>query len=142
VRYTAAALAIAGLALSLLVITVAFPPQVTRAHHIPPEESRSPTVSPIKHIVIIVRENHSFDNIFGTFPGADGTTRARLPNGHIVLLNHSPDHTELDIGHAGDSAALAVDKGRMDRFDQLAGANQGGRDIADSQYYESDIPAY
>ena len=26
----------------------------------------------IKHIVIIMRENRSFDSYFGTFPGADG----------------------------------------------------------------------
>jgi len=27
---------------------------------------------PLKHIVVIVQENHSFDNYFGTFPGANG----------------------------------------------------------------------
>ncbi len=26
----------------------------------------------IKHVVIIMQENHSFDNYFGTYPGADG----------------------------------------------------------------------
>jgi phospholipase C len=31
----------------------------------------------IEHIVIIVKENHTFDNYFGTLPGADG--RGRLP---------------------------------------------------------------
>ncbi len=36
---------------------------------------------PIQHVVIIVKENHSFDNYFGTFPGADGdATLARAPN--------------------------------------------------------------
>ena len=33
--------------------------------------------SPIKHIIIMVKENRSFDNIFGQFPGADGTMYAR-----------------------------------------------------------------
>ena len=28
--------------------------------------------NPIEHIVIIVKENHTFDNYFGTFPGAVG----------------------------------------------------------------------
>src|SRR3989440_9171540 len=27
---------------------------------------------PIQHVVIIVKENHAFDNYFGRFPGADG----------------------------------------------------------------------
>ena len=29
-------------------------------------------MSPIEHMVIIVKENHSFDNYFGTFPGVNG----------------------------------------------------------------------
>jgi phospholipase C len=31
----------------------------------------------IKHVVFVLLENHSFDNLFGRFPGADGTTTAR-----------------------------------------------------------------
>ena len=34
----------------------------------------------IEHIVIIVKENHSFDNYFGTLPGADGQHLERAPN--------------------------------------------------------------
>jgi phospholipase C len=97
---------------------------------------------PIDHIVIIDRENHSFDNLFGTFPGADGMSTAELSNGRTVRLGHTPDHTVLDLGHAGDSAAFAVDGGRMDRFALLPGAIQNGQDIADSQYRQSDIPDY
>ena len=29
----------------------------------------------IKHFVALMQENHSFDNYFGTFPGADGIPR-------------------------------------------------------------------
>ena len=36
--------------------------------------------SPIEHVVIIVKENHTFDNYFGTFPGAAGTTEAHAPD--------------------------------------------------------------
>src|SRR2546425_6474217 len=31
-----------------------------------------PPKGPIQHVVIIVKENHAFDNYFGRFPGADG----------------------------------------------------------------------
>ena len=34
----------------------------------------------IEHVVIIVKENHCFDNYFGTFPGANGARLARSPN--------------------------------------------------------------
>lgn len=32
------------------------------------------TTNPISHIVFIVKENSSFDSMFGTFPNADGAT--------------------------------------------------------------------
>ncbi len=106
--------------------------------------SGKPTVPrfPIQHIVIIDKENRSFDNLFGTFPGADGATDARISTGRVIPLGHTPDHTLLDIGHAGDSAAFAEDSGRMDHFDLLPGADQDGHDIADTQLHHSDIPNY
>ena len=33
-----------------------------------------PAQNPIQHIVFLVKENHSFDNVFGKFPGAKGAT--------------------------------------------------------------------
>ncbi|MGI8824180.1 MAG: phospholipase C [Chloroflexota bacterium] len=103
---------------------------------------RSSITSPIEHVVILEKENHSFDNIFGQYPGADGTMQAQVSSGDVVPLNHTPDHTLLDIAHAGASAAYAVDSGRMDRFNTLPGAMQDGRDIATSQYRKADIPLY
>lgn len=111
----------------------------------PPLASPSPTGSvgdPIQHIVIMVKENRSFDNYFGTFPGADGTRVGRTSDGRTVPLLHTPDHTLIDINHAGDAARVAVDGGKMDGFDQLQGAIQDGQDIALSQLHESDIPNY
>ena len=32
----------------------------------------------IKHVVIIMQENRSFDSYFGTFPGADGIPAGRV----------------------------------------------------------------
>ena len=33
----------------------------------------STTATPIQHVIIIMQENHSFDNYFGTYPTANGT---------------------------------------------------------------------
>ena len=35
--------------------------------------------SPIKHVVIVVKENHGYDNYFGAFPGGNGATMSREP---------------------------------------------------------------
>src|SRR6187401_2423959 len=32
------------------------------------------TRTPIKHVVFLIMENRSFDNMFGTYPGADGAS--------------------------------------------------------------------
>lgn len=132
-------LAIALLAAGLLVNDLAPPLGFTQALHSP---STAVSTSPITHIVIIDRENHSFDNLFGTFPGANGAKVGRISTGQVVPLGHTPDHTLLDIGHAGDSAAVAVNGGRMNGFDLLQGAYQNGKDIALSQYRQPDIPNY
>ena len=34
--------------------------------------ARAQAKTPIKHFVVLMQENHSFDNYFGTYPGADG----------------------------------------------------------------------
>ena len=39
--------------------------------HAPPEPSLS-GIHKIRHIVIIMQENRSFDSYFGTYPGVDG----------------------------------------------------------------------
>jgi phospholipase C len=35
---------------------------------------------PIEHVVLVVKENHGFDNYFGTFPGANGMTMPHSAN--------------------------------------------------------------
>src|SRR5947199_7208408 len=46
---------------------------------------------PIKHIVFIIKENHSFDNYFGRFPGAHGTITGKAKvNGNVQTLNLTP----------------------------------------------------
>src|SRR5258708_8634643 len=35
---------------------------------------------PINHVVIIVKENHGYDNYFGTYPGGNGAAMTHSPN--------------------------------------------------------------
>jgi phospholipase C len=50
----------------------------------PVKEAAMPASSRIKHVVIIVKENHTFDNYFGRFPGVKGV---KLPD----AANPPPD---------------------------------------------------
>jgi phospholipase C len=44
--------------------------------------------TPIKHVVIIVKENHGYDNYFGPFPGGRGVTLPHSPNPPPKDPNH------------------------------------------------------
>ena len=69
----------------------------------PPTPTPSPSPGPrpkgpIQHVVIIVKENHAFDNYFGRFPGADGDPNLALasdppssdhPHTHAAWLNRA-----------------------------------------------------
>ena len=45
-------------------------------------------IQKIKHVVIIMQENRSFDSYFGTYPGADGIPRDR--HGHFTVCVPDP----------------------------------------------------
>jgi phospholipase C len=48
--------------------------------------------NPIEHVVIIVKENHSFDNYFGSFPGVNG---AMLPPAQDPPAGGDPRHDHV-----------------------------------------------
>jgi phospholipase C len=78
----------------------------------------------IRHVIVIMQENRSFDSSFGTFPGADGIPmRNGVPT---VCLPHlkggceRPYHDPRDRNgggpHGAADAAADVDGGLMDGF--------------------------
>ncbi|MBV8196946.1 MAG: hypothetical protein JO263_02315 [Candidatus Eremiobacteraeota bacterium] len=82
-----------------------------------------PSVSPIRHVVVVVQENRSFDNLFALFPGADGATRGKmkvLEHGRYVdrwtPLTPQPLIIGSDIQHCHASFLRSYDGGAMDGF--------------------------
>jgi len=101
---------------------------------------------PIKHIVIFVKENRTFDNYFGTYPGANGATTATDSFGNVVPLHHEPDQVP-DISHASEAGYMAYDDGKMDKFNLItSNADRKPNDTYGNnsltQMYQSDIPNY
>jgi Phosphoesterase family len=80
--------------------------------------------TPIKHIVIIYQENHSFDNVLGvlcvTDHRCDGATSGKVSNGQIIPLGAATDVVP-PIGHKVEHQVTAIDGGKMDRFDLISG---------------------
>jgi phospholipase C len=101
-----------------------------------------PGIHKIKHVVIVMQENRSFDSYFGTFPGADGIPmRGGVPT--VCVPNPAggctqPYHDVADVnggGPHGEANAVAdVDGGKMDGFIEQ-------RDKARSTCQNPDDPA-
>jgi phospholipase C len=92
----------------------------------------------IKHVIIIMQENRSFDSYFGTFPGADGipmqngVPAACVPNS-LTGICEKPyvDHADTNGGgpHGAVAAITDIDSGHMDGFvRQQIGARKDCKD--------------
>jgi len=75
-------------------------------------------VSKIDHIFIIVKENHSFDNYFGTFPGANGSMQAVDSSGATRRSGHPGPTTTSPDPTTGPPRHTDWNNGLMDSFDK------------------------
>ncbi len=73
----------------------------------------------IKHVVIVVQENHSFDNLFATFPGADGATTGKMNNGQTVPLEKSNLYSAKDLDNSHQAYEVDYDNGKMDGWNAV-----------------------
>ena len=78
------------------------------------------------HIVIVVQENRTFDNLFATYPGADGTRTGELHDGsRIPLMQHDLyDAVSPDTQHS--AWVTGYNHGLMNGFDLIAFPPHGG----------------
>src|SRR5215470_8372373 len=95
----------------------------------PPGQARPDTtpqgLSLIRHVIIIMQENRSFDSYFGVYPGADGIP---MSGGVPTVCVPDPmtgncvppfvDHNDRTQGgpHTSGAAIADIDGGKMDGF--------------------------
>ncbi len=92
-------------------------------------QNQSSTINPdihkIKHIIVIMQENRSFDSYFGTYPGADGipmqngvpTVCANDPQtGQCVKPYHNPNDLNGGGPHGATNATADINAGKMNGF--------------------------
>lgn len=110
----------------------------------------TPTTTPIKHFIFLMQENHSFDNYFGTYPGAEGFS----PDTCMPIDPYDPQNTGCvkpfhiegsgaDIVHSRRAFEGQFNNGRMDGFvytPQWLQQTDGA--IAMGYYDDRDIPYY
>ena len=93
-----------------------------------PVITNGPSVAPSKigHIVVIVQENRSVDNLFQGLPGADTVPTARTHDGRTVALRPIRLESGLDVDHSHHNFLIEYDHGKLDGFDRITTGNWNG----------------
>jgi phospholipase C len=138
-------------------LTAALPAQQSRGQSHAFAAAALQGIQKIRHVIIIMQENRSFDSYFGVYPGADGIP---MKNGVPAVCVPDPmtgkcvapfvDHLDQNPGapHTATDSAADIDGGKMDGF--IADAEQGRctsghKCVADEvmgYHVQSDIPNY
>jgi phospholipase C len=115
-----------GAALAVLITAVAacssskpaLPPNVQTAAGVRSELHLTATSSPgpIRHVVILIMENRSVDNLFNGFPGADTVTEGKDSHGNMVALKPVSLTAPYDLSHRHRAFEIEYDSGKMDGF--------------------------
>jgi phospholipase C len=92
----------------------------------------------IKHVIVVMQENRSFDSYFGTYPGADGlpvkgatfTTCVRDPRGPCIRPYHDPADVNAGAAHTADASQSAINGGKLDGFVAVAEKSPKGCNVA------------
>jgi phospholipase C len=101
------------------------------------------SATPIQHVVIILKENRSFDHYFGRLPGVRGTSTGLTHTGTRVSLVQPPDPFPHDVGHSTNGWYKAWDNGKMDGFDlESTPTTDTGLLLPYTSMREGQIPSY
>jgi phospholipase C len=73
----------------------------------------------ISHVVIVIQENRSFDNLFQGFPGADTAPTGLTHTGSTVTLQAVSFKAPYDVNHRLADFLTSYDGGKMDGFDEV-----------------------
>ena len=117
-----------NLILCIILLLAAAPAMVLGGSGSPP--GANPTLlgqqiagSPIRHVIVLVQENRSFDNLFassilahgGPYPGAD-TSQTATVDGKAVSLKAVPFEYPADPSHTHAALLAEWNRGKMDGF--------------------------
>src|SRR5581483_11594178 len=110
-------------------------------------EPRRPLDTPIRHVVIVFQENHTFDDVLGKFcatagssrDACDGATTGRLHTGQTIALAQEPDLVP-GVAHSIAAQQQAINAGQMNGFDQIGGCGRRTNYACYAQFDPSQIP--
>lgn len=112
-----------GIMLAAALLVVVAGPAAGAPSDEPTPEDRLETLTPIKHFITLMQENHSFDNYFGTYPGADGFPPGlcepidlNRPEAGCVEPYPIGDDAISDLAHSAETFEAQYNDGQMNGF--------------------------
>jgi phospholipase C len=82
-----------------------------------PVPTPSPTPKQIQHVVILIQENRTVDNLFQGYPGADTVPAGMDSTGQSIPLQPIGFRVGFDIKHGLNGFLASWDNGKNDGFD-------------------------
>ena len=76
--------------------------------------------TPIRHVVVVIQENRSVDNLFNGLAGADTVGSGQNSRGQTIQLKPISLAAPYDISHTHDAYETEYRDGKMDGFDRVA----------------------
>lgn len=133
--------------LSVLIITLLF--SSTNVQAGTSRQDITPN-TPIEHFIVLMQENHTFDNYFGTYPGAEG-----IPAGTCIPVDpfepsntdcvepfHIGDRPIEDLDHSDSTFNLQYNEGHMNGFVYALNQRNQNGSMAMGYYDDRDLPYY
>jgi phospholipase C len=88
---------------------------------VPPQPISTPTparpAQKIQHVVILIQENRTFDNLFNGYPGADTQSYGYTSKGKKLALKRHPLDSKPTPRNGYEQFVVEFDQGKMDGFD-------------------------
>jgi phospholipase C len=112
-----------------------------------PQRNSGTGSTPIQHIIVMVQENRTFNDLFATFNGTDGTTTGYERVGGTtqpIALKEVPLEATSTLLHLYSGYKTAYRNGHMDAFNQIRSKVNGKQEgAAPYQYVQpSDVVPY
>ena len=106
--------------------SISNPVESSHVPFVPPASfDRHAATGKIQHVVIIVQENRTFDNLFQGYPGADTVSSGKNSSGKTIALQPSGLENQYVLDHSASSMFAACDGSspgrhcKMDAFDKV-----------------------
>src|SRR5580704_17756215 len=117
-----------GTSLFALLLNLGAPAPVAAQQAVRQTAAATPTATPIKHVIVIIGENRSFDHVFAAYRPTNGQTVSNLLSKGIIKADGTPGpNYALSAQYSAvDSTTYAINPGQKTPYNSIPPVVAGG----------------